>query len=67
MSGNADKDIDDEWQALIYQAEKLLRTYTRKYTGYELKQKLKQALYRKGFAFSEISRYIDEEMQGDET
>lgn len=67
LSGNADKaNNEDEWQALVYQAEKLLRTYTRKYTGYELKQKLKQALYRKGFAFSEISRYIDEELQGDE-
>lgn len=51
---------DSEWEATVYQGEKLLRKYQSKAEGYELKQKLKSALYRKGFTFDHIDRFIDE-------
>ncbi|WP_173917134.1 recombination regulator RecX [Halobacillus sp. Marseille-Q1614] len=50
----------EEWEAVVFQGEKLLRKYERKSEGYELKQKLKTGLYRKGFAFDNIERFIDE-------
>ncbi len=53
-------DNDAEWQAVVYQGEKLLRKYAKKEEGMQLKQKLKAALYRKGFGFEEIDRFIEE-------
>jgi len=54
---NADQ--ESEWEALIKQAEKLRR----KWSGYkdsEARQKLRSALYRKGFCIEMINRYIDD-------
>ncbi|MBO8157805.1 MAG: recombination regulator RecX [Bacillaceae bacterium] len=51
---------DQEWEALVYQGEKILVKYQRKSCGYELKQKVKGALYRKGFAIETINRFIEE-------
>ncbi|WP_082234840.1 recombination regulator RecX [Halobacillus massiliensis] len=51
---------EEEWQAVVFQGEKLLRKYERKAEGYELKQKLKTGLYRKGFSFDDIDRFIEE-------
>ncbi|MFG6120707.1 recombination regulator RecX [Thalassobacillus sp. B23F22_16] len=51
---------DAEWQAVVYQGEKVLRKYERKAEGFELKQKVKGALYRKGFQIDEIQRFIEE-------
>jgi|SRR3954453_19028955 regulatory protein len=48
---------DDAMEALVYQAEKLQRKYA-KDTGYEYKQKMKSALYRKGFALDQIEKYL---------
>ncbi len=49
---------DDELESLRYQAEKLERKYS-KYNGYEYEQKMKQALYRKGFSFDLITKYLE--------
>ena len=50
---------DEEMDALRYQAEKLERKYA-KYTGYEYEQKMKSALYRKGFALEQIEKYLSQ-------
>lgn len=49
---------DEEFESLKYQAEKLERKYS-KYNGYEYEQKMKQALYRKGFSMDVITKYIE--------
>lgn len=50
---------DEEFEALVKQAEKALRRYER-FDDYTKKQKLKQTLYRKGFSLELINRYIEE-------
>lgn len=55
-----EEDDDSEWEAVVYQGEKLLRKFERKAEGYELKQKVKSGLYRKGFPFDLIDRFIEE-------
>ncbi|MCR2821992.1 recombination regulator RecX [Lederbergia panacisoli] len=54
-----EKDDDDEWNALQAQGDKAHRRY-KKFTGFEYKQKMKQALYRKGFPIELIERYLNE-------
>lgn len=49
---------NEEMESLRYQAEKLERKYS-KYTGYEYEQKMKQALYRKGFTIDTITKYLE--------
>ncbi|MEK3988987.1 MULTISPECIES: recombination regulator RecX [Robertmurraya] len=49
---------NEEMESLRYQAEKLERKYS-KYTGYEYEQKMKQALYRKGFSIDTITQYLE--------
>lgn len=49
---------EDEFGSLRYQAEKLERKYS-KFTGYEYEQKMKQALYRKGFSIDVINKYLE--------
>ncbi|WP_100330432.1 recombination regulator RecX [Bacillus xiapuensis] len=56
-------DKEEQWQALLYQAEKAHRRYN-KYTGGEYRQKMKQSLYRKGFDISDIEKVI-EHLQGE--
>lgn len=55
-----DEDENTEWEAVVYQGEKLLRKFQSKTEGYELKQKVKSGLYRKGFTFDLIDRFIEE-------
>lgn len=62
-----DKDEDAEWDAVVFQGEKALRKYSSKSEGYELKHKVKGALYRKGFAFEYIDRFLDEYVDGNES
>ncbi|HEX7066436.1 MAG TPA: recombination regulator RecX [Bacillales bacterium] len=52
-----EKDDDEEWDALVIQAEKAHRKYS-KYEGWEYEQRMKQYLYRKGFPFSLIDQYL---------
>ncbi|SDC05103.1 regulatory protein [Pelagirhabdus alkalitolerans] len=51
---------NDEWDALVYQGEKLLKRYRKKHEGYMLTQKLKAGLYQKGFTQDLINRFMDE-------
>lgn len=53
------KEEEDELATLRKQGDKLIHKY-RNYEGYEFSQKLKQALYRKGFAMELIDRYLIE-------
>ncbi|MGL5341489.1 MAG: recombination regulator RecX, partial [Lactococcus garvieae] len=45
-------------ELLYTELDKSARKYSRKYEGYELKQRITQALARKGFDFSDISSAI---------
>lgn len=55
---------DDEWAILIEsQGDKLWRKYASKLTGFELHQKVKQALYQKGFPIDKINEYIEQKEQ----
>jgi regulatory protein len=56
----AEENEDSEWEAAVLQGEKLLRKYQQKAEGFELKQKIKSAMYRKGFTFDIIDRFIEE-------
>jgi regulatory protein len=53
------KDMDEEMEAIKYQGEKIRRKYS-KYDGFEYKQKVKQALYQKGFSFDLIDKFLAE-------
>lgn len=50
--------IADERAALEHHAEKMHRRYSRKLEGYELTQKLKSALYTRGFPGELIDEYV---------
>ncbi|MBP2078690.1 recombination regulator RecX [Oceanobacillus polygoni] len=56
-------DQSKEWDALIFQGEKLLRKYQTKHEGFALRQKMTEALYRKGFSFELINQFLDEQRQ----
>ncbi len=53
------KPVDEEMDAIRFQGEKAHRKYS-KLEGYEYQQKMKQALYRKGFSMDLIDRYLTE-------
>jgi len=64
MAGIEDqKDDEAEWQAIIKQGEKLLRKHQLKFSGYELRQKVTEGLYRKGFTFDLINQFLDEQLE----
>ncbi|GGB57709.1 regulatory protein RecX [Lentibacillus populi] len=54
------KENNAEWDALIYNGEKLLRKYQPKFSGFALQNKMKEALFRKGFSLELINRFLDE-------
>ncbi|TQR19314.1 recombination regulator RecX [Psychrobacillus vulpis] len=50
----------DEWETIIAtQGDKIWRKYSTKYSGYDLKKRVKQALYQKGFPSEHIDLYIE--------
>ena len=52
---------DENQQELLYkELDKQYRKYSQKYDGYDLKQRLTQALARKGFDFSDIASALKE-------
>lgn len=52
---------DDDWQNMIQvQGEKLWKKYASKLTGKDLRMKMKQALYQKGFPIEVINRFLDD-------
>ncbi len=51
---------DDEWTDIVTeQGDKLWRKHSSKLTGYDLKSKVKQGLYQKGFPGEVINDYLD--------
>ncbi|MHC0040244.1 recombination regulator RecX [Streptococcus periodonticum] len=55
------EDDDGNQQELLYkELDKQYRKYSQKYDGYDLKQRLTQALARKGFDFSDIASALKE-------
>ncbi|MEW9676985.1 recombination regulator RecX [Lentibacillus sp. L22] len=59
------KDDDAEWEALVHHGEKVMRKYGKKQSGQMLDQKVKEALFRKGFAIEQINRFLDEYSGGE--
>ncbi|MDQ0220862.1 recombination regulator RecX [Peribacillus cavernae] len=57
-----EKGDDEEWYSLCHQAEKAHRRL-QKYTGFEYEQRMKQALFRKGFPIDSIERYLAEKKE----
>lgn len=58
-----ERDSEKEYQALVYQGEKLLTKHQRKESGFALEQKVKAGLYRKGFSSEAIDRFIEETLK----
>jgi regulatory protein len=52
-----EKSEEEEWEAVKKEGDKAHRRYS-KYDGYVYEQKMKQALYRKGFSMEWIERYL---------
>lgn len=51
---------DDQWSEIVTeQGDKLWRKHSSKLTGYDLKSKVKQGLYQKGFPGEVINDYLD--------
>lgn len=55
-----EEDTEEEWEAVVFQGEKLLRKHQRKEDQSGVKQKVKAGLYQKGFDFELINRFIEE-------
>lgn len=55
-----EKDSDEEWEAIKSQGERLLSRHERKLTGFKLRQKVKEGLYRQGFEGQLIDTFLDE-------
>lgn len=55
---------DDEIEAVRFQGEKAHRKYAH-LDGYEYQQKIKQALYRKGFSMDLIERFLKEKEENE--
>ena len=52
---------EDDWDSMLAkQGDKIWDKYARKSTGYELKMKVKQALYQKGFPSDIIDTFIEQ-------
>jgi regulatory protein len=60
-----ENDLEAEWEAISHHGDKLLRRHQRKYSGYELHNKVKEGLFRQGFSFDLIKRYIDDQVKDD--
>ncbi|MDQ0200685.1 recombination regulator RecX [Neobacillus ginsengisoli] len=53
------KDVDEEMEAIRFQGEKTHRKFSQ-FSGFEYEQKMKQTLYRKGFSFELIEKFLAE-------
>ncbi|GAB3042506.1 recombination regulator RecX [Virgibacillus ainsalahensis] len=58
---NDEKNEEAEWEAVVYQGEKLFRKHQTKYEGYRLQNKVKEGLFRKGFSIELINRFLEQE------
>ncbi|MDR4887587.1 recombination regulator RecX [Fredinandcohnia sp. QZ13] len=59
-----EKDTDEEWEALKHQGLKAHRKYE-KLDGWEYEQKMKAALFRKGFDLDMIDKFIEHMKDGE--
>lgn len=57
---SSEANSDEEWESVQHQGEKLYRRHSSKREGFELEQKIKEGLYRQGFSFDYIGRFIDQ-------
>lgn len=57
---NIEQDEEEQEALLFKELDKQYQKYSRKYQGYELKQRLTQALARKGYDFSDIASALRE-------
>lgn len=57
------QDEEKEWGALTHHGERLLRRHAANFEGYELQNKVKEGLYRQGFSFSLIQKFLDERLE----
>lgn len=48
----------EEWETLLIEGEKAHRRY-KKYSGYEYKERMQRALFRRGFSVEQINRFIE--------
>ena len=55
-----EEDQENQQELLYKQLDKQYRKYSKKYDGYDLKQRLTQALARKGYDFSDIASTLRE-------
>lgn len=55
-----EKSDEEEWQALLKQANKAWKRYSRKFAAKERDQKVRANLYQKGFSTDLITRYLEE-------
>lgn len=60
LTNTQQKYENNEVEAIYYQGDKLLQKHSRKLSGYELKNKLKESLYRQGFQIESINDYLDD-------
>lgn len=56
------QDENQEWESLVKNGEKAHKKYS-KYSGYEYEQKMKSALYRKGFSIEQIEQFLEHNQQ----
>lgn len=59
LTNNKAESTESERDALYYQGEKLLRKHSNKLSGYDLRNKLKEVLYRQGFKIDSINEFLD--------
>ena len=55
-----EEDQENQQELLYKELDKQYRKYSKKYEGYDLKQRLTQALARKGYDFSDIASALRE-------
>src|SRR5699024_7327566 len=58
-----EKDTEQEQEALEHHGIKLIRKHQRKFSGFELIQKVKEGLYRQGFQIDKINDFIEENIK----
>ncbi|UOQ48830.1 recombination regulator RecX [Gracilibacillus caseinilyticus] len=57
---NSTRDEEEEYNAIVFQGEKLVTKFQKKEAGQGWKLKVKAALFRKGFPADLIERFLDE-------
>ncbi|MGM8213743.1 recombination regulator RecX [Virgibacillus sp. W0430] len=56
---NISDEKNDEWDAVIHHGNKMIQRYGKRFSNYELKNKVKTGLYRQGFSIKMINRFFE--------